>query len=380
MTQTDVIVVGSGIIGSFAALALHERGHKVTVVDRGGLAPGTSRSSDGNLLCSDKSPGLMLDLSNQSLNRWNAFAQRYGNECEFDPKGASVVARTADEAQGLSELVAAQQADGIDCRFLDAGWETLEPHLGPDTLAVGVWPNDAQVQPMLACYQIAQILQNAGVEYRFYEHITAIETNDQSVSVRLSGGERLDADFLSLCTGVWTNEVLAPLGLSVPVQPRKGHIAVLERGAVQVNSKIADFSYQAAAESTEVKADSVQTAAIIEATRSGTILCGSSREFAGFDTHVNMDTVQRLLADCIRIVPDLAQLRVIRAYAGLRPFSEDGLPIIGPLAAAPRIVVATGHEGAGHGLAAISGDLVADTIEEAGDESLLRALTPGRFQ
>ncbi len=379
MAHVDAVVVGSGIIGSFVALALHERGLRVMVVDRAGLAPGTSRSSDGNLLCSDKSPGLMLELSHRSLQAWHRFAERYGNHCEFDPKGSTVVARSPTEAEGLAELVRAQQADGIDCRFLESGWEALEPHLGPDTVAVGHWPGDAQVQPMLACYQIARHLREAGVEYRFYQAIEQLEPTDDRVVVTLAGGETVTAGHVCLCTGIWTNEVLKPLGLSVPIEPRKGHIAVLERGDVAVNSKIADFGYQAAAESTEIDGTAVQTAAIIEATRSGTILCGSSREFAGFDMTVNMETVQRLLADCVGVVPDLARLRVIRAYAGLRPFSRDGLPVIGPLPGAERVIVATGHEGAGHGLAAITGEIVAETLAEGATHPYGGRLHPERF-
>ena len=380
MTRVDALVVGSGIIGSFVALALQERGLQVMVVDRGGLAPGTSRSSDGNLLCSDKSPGLMLDLSDRSLAAWHRFAERYGNDCEFDPKGATVVARSEEEAAGLRALVAEQQACGIDCRFLDSGWAALEPHLGPDTMAVGYWPGDAQVQPMLACYQIARHLRGKGVMYRFYEAIERLEPRDDGVTVTLAGGDRIEAGHVCLCTGVWTNEVLEPLGLSVPVKPRKGHIAVLERGDVQVNSKIADFGYQAAAESTDVDETRVQTAAIIEATRSGTILCGSSREFAGFDMGVDMEIVQRLLADCVRIVPDLQRLRVIRGYAGLRPFSPDGHPLIGPVPGAERLIVATGHEGAGHGLAAVTGDLVAACVADGDTHPYAGQLHPGRFQ
>jgi glycine/D-amino acid oxidase-like deaminating enzyme len=379
MTRVDALVVGSGIIGSFVALALNERGLRVQVVDQGGLAPGTSRSSDGNLLCSDKSPGLMLDLADQSLSAWQRFADRYGNDCEFDPKGSTVVARSSEEAEALADLVAEQQARGIDCRLLDSGWSALEPHLGPETVAVGHWPNDAQVQPMLACYQIARQLRGDGVGYRFYEAIERLEPRADDVVVTLAGGERIVAGHVCLCTGVWTNTLLEPLGCSIPVQPRKGHIAVLERGHVEVNSKIADFGYQAAAESTDVDEAAVQTAAIIEATRSGTILCGSSREFAGFNVDVDMTTVQRLLADCVRIVPDLADLRVIRGYAGLRPFSPDGHPLVGPVPGAERLIVATGHEGAGHGLAAVTGDLVAACVADGDTHPFDGRLHPERF-
>lgn len=375
----DVLVGGTGIIGSFTALALHRRGLRVAVIDRNGLAPGTSRSSDGNLLCSDKTVGALLDLSQRSLELWRAFVDEYGNDCEFDPKGATVVARGAAQAAGLRAHVQAQRDVGIDCEFRDTDWQDLEPNLTAATSAVGHWPGDAQVQPMLACYQIARLLRAAGVDYRFYDDLATLSESAHGVTATLASGDRLQAGWLCLCTGVWTNEVLAPLGLSVPVQPRKGHIAVLERGAVVVNSKIADFAYNATAESTDTVASAVQTAAVIEATQSGTILCGSSREFAGFDRQPNSETLRRVVADCIGVVPALAHLRVIRGYAGLRPFSADGMPIIGPVSAHGRIVVATGHEGAGHGLAPVTGKLVADMVADGVTHPLDGVLHPERF-
>ena len=107
----------------------------------------------------------------------------------------------------------------------------------------------------------------------------------------------------------------------------------------------------------------VQTAAIIEMTQSGTILCGSSREFAGFDTRLDRPTMARIMRDCVRVVPGLADLRVIRGYAGLRPYCRDGLPAIGPVDAHGRLHIATGHEGTGHGLAPVTGAIVAGLFE-----------------
>jgi len=321
----------------------------------------------------------MLDLARQSLRLWHRFIERYGNDCEFDPKGATVVARGDEQAAALRRYVDSHQQIGLDCRFVDTDWLALEPHLGPDTTAVGYWPGDAQVQPMLACYQIARILQGAGVPYFFYHAVDDIRTDADGVGVVLSDGQTLDAGHLCVCAGVWTNEVLAPLGQSVPVRPRKGHIAVLERGDVAIHSKIADFGYSATAESTDEDDESVQTATIIEATRSGTILCGSSREFSGFDTGIDERTVRRIMADCIGVVPDLAHLRVIRAYSGLRPFSTDGHPIIGPLPGHERVLVATGQEGAGHGLAPVSGELVADCIANGETHPFKGALHPDRW-
>lgn len=376
----DVIVVGSGIIGSFTALALSRRGLSVAVVDRGGLAPGTSRSSDGNLLCSDKSGGTLLELSHRSLALWDAFVAEHGNDCEYDPKGSTVVARGEEQARGLAAHVAAHREAGIECEYLDRGWDRVEPELAPDVSAVGHWRHDAQVQPMLACYQIARLLRRREVPYFLYRDVVQIRESGSGIRLGLEDGEALACGHLCLCTGVWTNELLAPLSLSVPVRPRKGHICVLERGDVTVNSKIADFGYNATAEDTSGEDSGVQTAAVIESTRSGTILCGSSREFSGFDRSVSSNTLRRVLADCVALVPALARLRVIRGYAGLRPFSPDGLPMIGPVGESGRLIVATGHEGAGHGLAPVTGDLVARCIVDGETAPCGGELYPGRFE
>jgi len=113
--------------------------------------------------------------------------------------------------------------------------------------------------------------------------------------------------------------------------------------------------------------------------RAGTILCGRSREFTGFDTNTNAATLRRVLADCIGIVPDLARLRVIRAYAGLRPFSEDGYPLVGPLPGAERVIAATGHESGGHALAPVTGELVADCVCNGATHPYDGQLYPERF-
>jgi glycine/D-amino acid oxidase-like deaminating enzyme len=302
-----------------------------------------------------------------------------GNFCEYDRKGSVLVARDGAQAKALREHVATHRAAGVECSHHESDWAEIEPVLGPAATAVGWWPGDAQVQPMLACYQIAQSLAKKGARYRFYAPLASIVDTPVGVSAILQSGERIEAGYLCLCAGVWTNEVLASLGVRLPVRPRKGQVCVLERGPVTVRTKVTDFSYISTVEDTAEDDTGVQTAAVIESTQSGTILCGSSREFAGFDTGVDTTVLGRILRDCIDLVPALGELRVIRGYAGLRPHSPDGLPIVGPVTETGRIVVATGHEGAGHCLAPVTGEIVADLIAGAPATDLTAVLDAGRF-
>jgi glycine/D-amino acid oxidase-like deaminating enzyme len=366
LANYDAIIVGSGIVGSFAAFHLAKAGCRLLVADRNGLAAGTSRASDGNLLISDKGPGLLFDLTRDSLLLWHEAIAELGNECEFDVKGSTLVTLDPTQVAALRDHAEAHAALGIRAEFHADGFARFEPDLAPDVCAVGWWHDDAQVQPMLACYSIARHLQRRGVAYRLYDELIGWQTCASGVEVRFGSGETASAGHLILCTGVWTAGLLAPHGLSLPVIPRKGQICVLERGGVTVRSKIADFAYNSTVEDADPSRPDVQTAAIIEMTRSGTLLCGSSRQFAGFDTSLDRATLAQIMRDCTRVVPGLAGLRIIRGYAGLRPYCRDGLPAIGPVDEHERLYVATGHEGTGHGLAPVTGAIVAGLLSGAG--------------
>ncbi len=367
MASYDAVVIGTGIIGSFTALHLADAGLKLLVVDRNGLAAGTSRASDGNLLISDKSPGLLFDMTVESFRHWDAMIAALGNHCEYDRKGATLATLDPDQADALREQVESHAALGVRAEFLKPqDFHRVEPALHPKVAAVGWWPDDRQVQPMLACYQIARHLSARGVEYRFYDELLGIEPQAGGVTLRFASAPDVSCGRLILCTGVWTPALLKPLGIRLPVLARKGQICVLERSTLAINTKIADFAYNALVEDIDPDDPQPQTAAIVESTQSGTILCGSSRQFVGLDTGVDMEVLKLIMQECVRLVPGLADLRAIRGYAGLRPCTPDGVPAIGPVDDHDRIYVATGHEGAGHGLAAATGAMVAALLTGKG--------------
>lgn len=360
MTSYDSVVVGSGIIGSFTALHLADAGLKLLVVDRNGIAAGTSRASDGNLLISDKSPGLLFDMTVDSFRRWDAMIEALGNDCEYDRKGSILASMKPGDAPALRAQAESHAKHGVRAELLrQPDFHRVEPALHPDVAAVAWWPDDRQVQPMLACHQIARHLRARGIEYRLYDELLAIEPESSGVRLRFATEPDVTCGKLVLCTGVWTPALLKPLGIDLPVIPRKGQICVVERSDLAIRTKIADFAYNALVEEIDLNDPRPRTAAIVEGTKSGTILCGSSRQFVGLDNEVEPAVLARIMRDCVALVPALGKLRVIRGYAGLRPCTPDGLPVIGPVDDRDLIHVATGHEGTGHGLAGATGAMMA---------------------
>jgi sarcosine oxidase subunit beta len=114
-------------------------------------------------------------------------------------------------------------------------------------------------------------------------------------------------------------------------------------------------------------------------TRRGNLLVGSTREFAGFDRSNSYRGMQALLRQTTALIPAAAKLHVLRFYAGLRPTTPDGLPILGRLPGLPGFILATGHEGDGVALSPITGMYIAALLTGHMAEAELAPFSPQRF-
>jgi len=100
----------------------------------------------------------------------------------------------------------------------------------------------------------------------------------------------------------------------------------------------------------------------MEQTAAGNLLIGSTRSYAGLDARNTANGISAVAAEAARLVPILGRLDVVRCFAGLRPCSGDGLPMVGPVPGTEALFVATGHEGDGVALAPVTAAIVADGI------------------
>jgi len=123
----------------------------------------------------------------------------------------------------------------------------------------------------------------------------------------------------------------------------------------------------------------LQTSTVIEGTRGGTILIGSSRERVGFDRGMSLPALREIAGKALALFPVLAGVRIMRAYLGFRPYCPDHLPVIGHDARAPGLWHASGHEGAGIGLSVGTGKLLAQALAGRTPDLDLTPFAPERF-
>ena len=348
----------------------------MTVVDRGAVAGGTTGAGEGNLLVSDKPPGPELDLARLSGRLWHQIAVEVGG-FEYEPKGGVVVAGSETGLTDLHRISAGQRAAGVEAVPLSAAaLDEYEPHLAHDLRGGVFYPDDAQVQPMLAAARLLADARAQGVQVLPGVQVTGLlRDGDRVVGVR-TAARRHPAAAVINAAGTWGGTVAALAEVDLPVLPRRGFILVTEPLPRVVRHKVYAAEYMS-----DVASDDrhLQTSPVVEGTAAGPVLIGSSRERVGFDRTVSVPVLRKLAAQAIRLFPVLADVAVIRAYRGFRPYSPDHLPIIGPDPRAPGFVHACGHEGAGVGLAAATGHLLAQVLTGTRPDLDLTPFRPERF-
>jgi glycine/D-amino acid oxidase-like deaminating enzyme len=249
---------------------------------------------------------------------------------------------------------------GVPFEWLDsAGLHECEPGLAPGLEHAAWFPMDAQIEPRVATAALVAAARARGTVVLLHEAVTSIEVRDGGRSAVVTTSVRaIETPHLVVAAGVWTAGLLKGIA-DLPVAARKGQIAVVT-APIRVRHKMMEAGYAGTVASGDA---GLQVAAVVESTRSGSILLGSSRQITHPDDRaVDVAVLNRIIARAIEFFPGLAAARLFRSYAGLRPMSPDHVPIVGPLPGHPAVMVATGHEGGGVMGAAATGELIARRI------------------
>ena len=363
-----MVIVGAGMVGASCAYAAARAGLKVTVIDRTGVASGTTGAGEGNILVSDKEPGPELDLAVWSNRLWREWGDQVG-DIELEPKGGLVV----PGSDALRELAAGQAAAGVETEHVPDP-RSLEPLLADDITGGVLYPQDMEVQPMLAA---ARLLRASGATVLAGTELTGVTTAKDRITSIVTTTGSIPAKHVINAAGTWGGEVASRLGTPVPVLPRRGFILVTEPLPPDIiRHKVYTADYVANVASSD---EGLETSTVIETTASGTVLIGASRERVGFDRTLSVPVIRALAAGAVRLFPFLRDVRLLRTYRGFRPYCPDHLPVIGADPRIEGVLHACGHEGAGIGLAPATGVMIAAAL--TGGSSLVDpdSFSPKRF-
>ncbi len=351
----DAIVVGGGIIGLSCAWRAARRGARVVVLDRARPPAGATRVAAGMLApvgeLSFGEPEL-LEMTLAAAEAYPDFVAELeaatGMATGYERLGALHVALDRDEAAELRRVHDLQRSRGLGAKWLPPRrCRELEPGLTPSFHGGVHAPDEAAVDPRALTAALLAALADEGAELRTgVEVAEALLDGERIVGVRTGDGEDLHAAAVVLAVGAWSGEAQwLPEAARPPVRPVKGQIVELRPldGSAPCERIVASERVY------------------LVPRPDGRLIAGATVEERGFDTAVTAGGVHELLREAYRLLPDVAEMELVEAMAGLRPGTPDNLPLIGP-GELDGLVLATGHYRNGILLAPLTAERIAETL------------------
>ncbi|MDY9922190.1 MAG: FAD-dependent oxidoreductase [Synergistota bacterium] len=383
--NAEVVIIGGGIIGASIAYFLTKAGKEVIVVERDIAAKGSSGACDGTLFIQSKPSGPKMEMAIRSVDLYADLAKQIKYEFGFVQQGGMILIETEDEYKIISRILEEQRALGAPITMI-SGDEARkkQPGLSHCVLAATHCPKDAHINPMKATLAFLNEAMDMGCSFLKHTSVTGIDLKNNAVSkVHTTAGTISTACVIN-AAGAWASEISKMVGLDTPVIPRKGEILISEQIDPYLKGIFLEARYIAIKHDPSIAEKSNDFAfqkgigMVMEQTSEGNILLGSSREFVGFDRSTNELIVEAIAKRALHFFPALKNVSMIRSFAGLRPYTPDGLPYLGPVNGVEGFIMAAGHEGDGIALAPETGRQLAELIVNGEGESL-KAYSPNRL-
>lgn len=365
-SAADVLIVGGGVIGCSLARELAGRGLRVTVVERGEPGEEASLAAAGLLSpqAEAEAPGPLFDLALESRNLYPDWARGLESEtgievgyrrtgvlrCSFGDPGDELLLESLlwQVRAGLS-LERLGPAE-IGARFGD--------RLSREVRGGLFFPEDGIAHNGWLMRALRRSLDIRGARMLVGRRALSFRIENGSCHGIETDAGPLEAGAVVDAAGAWAG-FDSQLPFAVPVEPVRGQI-------VELRPK--DVPLQTVVQSREV---------YLVPRPDGTLLAGATIEHVGFQKDVTAEAVAALTRAALRLVPSLKDASFSRAWAGLRPGTPDGLPLLGPCEV-PGLFFAAGHFRNGVLLAPATALLLADLLTGARSSASL-AFSPKRF-
>ena len=411
-----VVVVGGGIVGLSCAWSLRRAGAEVIVLEAGARTGGGASRGNAGAICPSlveplAAPGMVraalkdLRRSDAALHVHPAYMpqmagfllrfRRSGTQAAYDrgvralaQLGRGVMAaydRLADAGIGTHARrdgylvvhrdpvaaaeeharIAGMTALGVSAEpgpLLDAAaLRALEPLLGDAAVAGFVIPDERWIDASLLLDDLTVAVIAAGVDLRTDTSVSAIHDLGDVVEVDAAGGT-VSGAVVVVAAGVWTRDLVAPLGVKLTMHAGKGYSFALHPSRMPE------------------RVLSLSSAHVMASPLGDRLRVAGTMEFDGTTDRFHPERIQAIVRGLAPMLRDVDLSDRSEEWVGPRPMTPDGLLVLGPIAAHPRVVLATGHNMLGVTLGPVTGDVVAGLVC-AGEPGIdLAPFAPERFR
>jgi glycine oxidase len=371
----DVIIIGGGIIGLSLAIALRKRSATVLVVERGEPGREASHAAGGMLVdCPLETPAALQEPAAASARMYPEFVHELevesGTKADLREYGTILFPSTDHvrshqltlplDSAGLREREPAMaQVNPDQESALEPGEVTFSGRF-PSASPCGeaFYLKERSVDPRALATAAVKAARHRGVDFSSGDEVTTVEiAHGRAIGVKTTKTVFAARNIVN-CAGAWAGAI-GPY--RIPTRPVKGQMLCLAMPSRTLIKHV------------------IRSPKVYLIPRSdGRLLVGATVEEAGFDKRTDPDTIQRLRKSALELVPKLADARILEDWAGLRPGTPDGLPILGATPI-PNYYVATGHFRDGILLAPITAQIMTDVLEGCDPSFRLLSFSPSRF-
>ena len=347
----SIVIVGGGIVG--LSVAVHARridpSVPVTVLERARVGAAASGASAAGVRVMGRHAAERA-LALESLARWPELARELGADPRYRRAGGLRVALDEAAWRSVPAWVASQREGGVPLEIVDPGaMRRLAPGLSPHGVG-GVYcaiDGQAEAVPTVTAFAVAARTAGARIEEGVGVRGLIVE-RDRVGGVERADGERVTADAVVVAAGAWSAGLLAPHGLSLPLETRALQMLLTAAAPASLRQVLGAFDRQLS----------------LKQLADGAYLIGGGWPAQITDERENrwhvLDASVRGSREIASLVyPPVADSVVARIWAGLEAFTPDDIPLIGPVPGLSGAVVAAGFCGHGFALAPSVGDIVA---------------------
>lgn len=372
--DSDVIIIGGGIMGASTAFFLRRRGLSVTLIERDLVGQKASGSSFGNLRRQGR-PISHLPLANRASGLWTTLPDIIGEEIEVLISGHLRIGYS-DRPELIDEFQDyARQAGetGLDLEVLQG--ERLHarfPFLGPEVLVGSYSPEDGHSNPRQVTPAFARAAKASGATIAENTRVKHAAKEGDHFVIESADGKRFRARSLVIAAGAWSASLASAFGEAVSLVARGPTMLVTEPAPYVIQPSVGVV--------TPVEEESLYLRQI---PRGNVIVGGSHRGSPSVETcraYVNPLYTLSQLRQLRRLAPILSTLNVIRVWSGVEGYTPDNLPVVGPSSSVNGLYYAFGFSGGGHQLGPGVGDVIAELIDTGSTSTPIDDFSVGRFR
>ncbi|MEN8514934.1 FAD-binding oxidoreductase [Burkholderia sp. RS02] len=359
----DVAIVGGGLVGASAALALTRRGLRVGLFERRDCGAQASGVNYGGVRCQGR-PAEQLPLALRARRIWDRLPELIGIDGEFVVSGHLRLARSDADLDALDAYAVLAGEHGLPLQVMRGdAFRRRYPWLGRAALGGSLCETDGHANPRLVSPAFARAARAAGADV--FEHTPVDDVRHDGTRFHFqAGGRACTATWLINSAGAWANTIAERFGEAVPMEPIYPNMWVTEPLPPFIAHNLGVYGGGVYAR---------------QVARGNCVIGGGRGRGDGEFGQPSVDTTRAVMRDACALLPALRDALLIRTWSGVEGCTPDHNPIIGASRTTPNLLHAFGFSGGGFLLAPGVGDVLADLVTNGETATPLDAFSIGRF-